>query len=873
MASLRKRFSQWALGDGDTKIKRPVSMDVNRGSIDSGYHSISQKRWSIANSRSTYEGSPKSPSGGLHKALSMTFGYLADTVRQGAASFHQDSTEKDDSASERSKSETTKETPKKQSRRESIFSSVKSRKSQFSPKSREAVVGLPEPPETPISPPRVSNEHPPVLDVTIPHSSMNSESPHRTSNMDSKSPTRNSWPSPTSVAVGLDDPYIDRDDLSIRVRHFVASALSAPSSPRHNALPSDDKGYVAEGESSAEPSDVEAFFSTDVRGVLVGKLEDTIVSAKHDQPGNRHVCVDDRTGSPTKVVIPPRGSSATGPRLLKKPPLNKSSRLPSEMYEADAEVSEASPDVTPSMGSRALWEKARAERDFRYLAAVGKTTRPEDDSPLQHGPPDSPTRSNSDFQTFSTAATDGIGPQIADSPSHTGVLRYAVEAAERRSAMELHDQPDTLSRHHQGYFPTSMLPPTLITDDIMVPEWARDSKAQDDQDFLLDSDIDISENSPSQQPSLLQIEDAYEAGVRVTRLDAFSNERLFSTAPRGSFRDGSFVSGSSPQPSTPQKHSRSVSNLSEVTDDSCAVTTNSPSCDAPPPFPSLHVRSEQARLVSADMKALNTAEKEDIALTGPANSGLAPLSFQAANSEVAYENSAFVTQADPRDCGSRAELAEDEAPQEIFEGKYSTPQKTFNAARLPRFGSSSPTGVSPKGDRSLRRKKSQACGKTPFAEISGNAGKREGTLGDVHPPQFSVRHFDSATTDPSQYSGYEMEPVSFAAQGDQQSAASSPSNCDKKAVSFAKDVEVIERRSEPGHDPPIWVDTDMENAHEMDLRKLEDGLDEEEDIVGRFAQLVESADHRDDSDKENVVDGATKSEKPRWRVPSKVVDS
>ena len=98
--------------------------------------------------------------------------------------------------------------------------------------------------------------------------------------------------------------------------------------------------------------------------------------------------------------------------------------------------------------------------------------------------------------------------------------------------------------------------------------------------------------------------------------ERFSPPRTPESADREAFRDGLRLYGLSPQaieknleriyspPSTPVQYSRSASTESIRTTNSCAVTTSSPLCYVPPPFPTLHVRSSPARRTSSVIAGL-----------------------------------------------------------------------------------------------------------------------------------------------------------------------------------------------------------------------------------------------------------------------------
>lgn len=134
MASLRKRVSKWMLRsseDSDATTARSSEkhsrMDLERGSLDSGYHSLR----ALENQDSIPLGdeyAPKSTPRRLHKAWSTTFTYLSETVRSGAAYIYNEST-KEEEAPAVEWSEMESQTPRKRlRRRSSLFSSMRRRK-------------------------------------------------------------------------------------------------------------------------------------------------------------------------------------------------------------------------------------------------------------------------------------------------------------------------------------------------------------------------------------------------------------------------------------------------------------------------------------------------------------------------------------------------------------------------------------------------------------------------------------------------------------------------------------------------------------------------------------------------------------------------
>lgn len=115
-----------------------------------------------------------------------------------------------------------------------------------------------------------------------------------------------------------------------------------------------------------------------------------------------------------------------------------------------------------------------------------------------------------------------------------------------------------------------------------------------------------------------------------------------------------------------------------------------------------------------------------------------------------------------------------------------------------------------------------------------------------------------------------MDPVSFAAPPSQEDVIPSPQS-DKKAVCFAKDVEII------GHDGGLGRDS-------MDAEDLNDGrvikrdvdreLEEKRDLaLTRLMRRLTSGDLREQVREKENIEELFKADKPRWRVPSKVTDA
>jgi len=655
MASLRKKFSKWTLGEQQSRSSKGINVE---------------------------ESAPVAPRK-LHKALSTTFNYLANTVRQGATYIYRETETAD--LTQWSDGGTIEETPKKLRRRSSFFSSVRSRRVLFSPKGRDAGVESPRMPPTWTADGGARSPKRPLIRTsgssdsapTLVRSRKSSECPTLVCMTDGTAPTLDvqkpdsSWPVDTifrvrsssvvskqwtSAHIGnMEDPFISRDDLSARARNLITSEPP----PKSNNQYVEDTGYVAESESEAEQSGTEGF-------------------------------------SPVIAPGPPASKPASRPYVgIIQSQIRQNNRsLPSDVYEADAELSETSLEVTPSMGSRTVFEHGLADRTRRYLAAIGHDTE------------------------YDNLSAD---PQFPQSPT----------------IVPTHSVVDSLDQR--------------LTDCEIMALGANDQESQGGQQESSNSDTDFSDSSPLKHAALMAQEDAYGAGMRAAGIVCPSySGQPFST----------------------------VSEASDVTSDSCAVIMSSSSRDAPPPFPVLHVGSEPARQsMSAESNVLNATDKDEIPSAAPTNIGLhpsSPASFATAGDKVATDT--------PR--------------------SDSSPQRLFNAARLPSFGSPS-IGSSPKSKRALRRqrKATRRATVSKSFEIDTMKSASRGELDSQ--PLFSVKHFEPTIGDPPPYAGHELDAVDNISQ---RKMACPPPRRETKGVSFAENEviighSVIVRRLSPASSP------------------------------------------------------------------------
>lgn len=346
MASIRKKLSM-ALGmngKGSPSTSKANSMDVDRGSIDSGYHSMiakhkRQSQGSIIQATtfitSAAESSPERSPRKLRKAISTTFSgamqAFSNTVRSTTSYIYPTAGEPELPSSEWAECET----PKKGSRRSSIMSSVRRRKQRFTPRAPDANIESPELPQSPVP---VTREKAPALHVEFPNPSFSCES------LGSASLSRGSqwlaglklpagpkhlWPGPTRLTVdqasskdgqesmhpvpsNFDDPYVEQGD---RLQHGLSFITSASESAWESSLPetnkrppSDDKGYFSEMESNADVSESDGLAPACLKYVIPGSPEARTSSpCCHKDPAAPHVQVASSASS-CRRTIPSRMS-------------------------------------------------------------------------------------------------------------------------------------------------------------------------------------------------------------------------------------------------------------------------------------------------------------------------------------------------------------------------------------------------------------------------------------------------------------------------------------------------------------------------------------------------------------------------------------
>ncbi len=496
-------------GEASPLTSKATNIDGNRYSFDSGYHSmIAEPKGGSQGSLSqttTFvnpdtDSSPNRPPRKLRKAISTTFSgamqAFSDTVRSTTSYIYPTASEPELPSIEWAECET----PKKQSRRSSIMSSVRSRTQRFTPRARDHRNESHELPNSPVPSPY---EKAPALDVDIPNPSFSYESLRKSSTSRGsqllagvKLPVTAGklWPGPTRMTVDqalgsdrratlhagsstFDDPYVEHGDGFQHGLSFITSAseftLKTSSPEANRRYLSDEKGYLSEAESNADVSESDGPAPACLKYVAPGSPEARTSSPCHhkDSAESRvHVASSastcqktipssmsfslplrpkhskpetlDRTAKQTALLHPPSrrsshrfasledGINALFPPCEDAMTLKSSSlyqQLSSDVYDADAESLES------SMGSRAAWERHRADRERRYMEIIDMAPATESDEEV--GPDLELKRSPSKKSVHyaEELVLDTVYNEGSESTPRypTGALRYAVEAIER----------------------------------------------------------------------------------------------------------------------------------------------------------------------------------------------------------------------------------------------------------------------------------------------------------------------------------------------------------------------------------------------------------------------------------------------------------
>ena len=221
----------------------------------------------------------------------------------------------------------------------------------------------------------------------------------------------------------------------------------------------------------------------------------------------------------------------------------------------------------------------------------------------------------------------------------------------------------------------------------------------------------------------------------------------------------------------------------DSTDQSSALTTHSPSCSVPLPFPNLHVRSESAYPSAKVVEALVAHDGTDIPLTGPKNMGINPSSSHSPDRTSESKKVLDAQKTDmaitiavelipckfledkslPEDHVEEIRTKQQHTPKPDEKAPHSpqsvnvTPQKTASLAASPlSLGSPlSPLGTkSPLSRRASRKEKKAArCDGSPCSR-SGSARIKNESPKPARKREFGIKRFESPEVKHTAFTGY-----------------------------------------------------------------------------------------------------------------------
>ena len=845
------------------------------------------------------EGSPDHSPRKLHKAISSTFSgamqAFSNTVRATTSYIYPSTGEPELPSSEWAEYET----PKKESRQSSVVSSLRSRKQRFTPRASGTKIEPPETQPSLVSVtqddspalgvkipnPSLNYEH--LGKVSVSNGSQ------LLAGVKLPPGPKNLWPGPTRLTVEqilsndrrkipqklvfkIDDPYVEQKD---RLQHdlFITSSsksdleLTPPESNKRYM--SDGKGYLSEAESNAETSGADELSPAYFKHIALGSPEArSSLPNHHKKPAESHVHSASSVSSCEKTILSmpstPLGSEPFKPEDLDgtaeqtaslEPPNRRFSRqtssfedglnalspkyrpaitskskslgrqLPSDVYDADVETLEL------SMGSRAVWECNRADRDRRYkqIFHTGPDTESDwESSPeleLKRSPSRKPVHCTEE-PVQSKTSVEGSEP----APVYpTSDLRYAVEAIERQAfpiddltcaieaaekpalpmgdlayAVEAIDRPSitTFEPLETVYQQRPMLRLSDTVDEQGILPQALEStvatkRLTDEEHMTLEAEnvesksirqrsfepTDMSANSSLKNQSQTAPENVYDAGIEAGSLsvpkyvsspspvgddtclaglraadtcepvhspyavqrhlveDSWNKDNIYAVfdirpilneTSRSTYREILEAGYTLPKQGSPNgthfEHRRTISGWTDDKYDSGATTPDSPSSRAPTPFPSLPIQSQLARCIPDAFDALAIHGHDKIRISGPAYAGIMPplplpSDYPGKQSSEAglksFSPMASEGANSPEQC-TQATSLEQYNLQGPSPGTTSsiqtrsnsnTPQKPFNAAQLPSFGS--PSLIASK---KARRKQTKSSDRTTNSIIQGS---------------------------------------------------------------------------------------------------------------------------------------------------------
>ena len=345
--------------------------------------------------------------------------------------------------------------------------------------------------------------------------------------------------------------------------------------------------------------------------------------------------------------------------------------------------------------------------------------------------------------------------------------------------------------------------------------------------------------------------------------------------------------------------------FSYSTDQSCALTTHSPSCSAPLPFPNLHVRSEHAYPSAKIFEALVAHDSTDTPLPGPKNMGINP---SLSHSPDRTSESEKVLDAQKTDTATTIAVElipcmflEDESLTEEYveemctkqqhtpnpdekaphspQSVNVTPQKTASLTARPLSLGSPLSPLSTKSPLSRRasrkEKKAARCDLSPCSR-SGSARIKNESPKPARKPEFGIKRFESPEVKHTAYAGYELdnELIRLFNQGSLTSTSTksntpirSPRDGGRKAVCFAKDVEIISHDS--ASDRPSRSPSSKRPAKRMSSTETQNTLQKELEDKAKKANNRLMNNLKLENRKANALEDedAHKVDRPRWLTP------
>ncbi|KAK3171919.1 hypothetical protein OEA41_004003 [Lepraria neglecta] len=345
--------------------------------------------------------------------------------------------------------------------------------------------------------------------------------------------------------------------------------------------------------------------------------------------------------------------------------------------------------------------------------------------------------------------------------------------------------------------------------------------------------------------------------------------------------------------------------FSNSIDQSCALTTHSPSCSAPSPFPNLHVRSEHAYPSAKIVEALVAHDGTDIPLLGPENMGIKPSSSHSpdrtSESEKVLDAQKTYTATTIAVGLIPCMFLEDESlPEEYVEEMCTkqqhtpnpdekaphspqsvnvTPQKTASLTASPLSLGSPLSPMSTKSPLSRRasrkERKAARCDGSPCSR-SGSARIKNESPKPARKPEFGIKRFESAEVKHTAYAGYELdnELTHLFNQGSPTSTSTksntpicSPRDGGRKALCFAKDVEIISHDS--ASDRPSRSPSPKRPAKRMSSTETQKILQKELEDNAKKANNRLMNNLKLEDRKANALEDedAHKVDRPRWLPP------